>query len=58
MTSDSRSLTGGQDRSQLDDLVRVRPDAVNIAKADFDSLLGRDIDAGVRATGVSEALSH
>ena len=38
---------GGIDPQLGDDLVRgMRPDAMNIAKADFDSLLGRDIDAG------------
>jgi hypothetical protein len=37
-----------------DDLVRdVRPDAVDIAKADFDSLLGRDINAGDTCHSVS-----
>ena len=34
----------------------VRPDSMDIAKADFDSLLGRDIDAGDACHGVfSEA---
>src|ERR1700753_2522681 len=38
---------GRIDAQLADDLVGgVRPDSMDIAKADFDSLLGRDIDAG------------
>ena len=44
--------TGRIDAQLADDLVGgVRPDSMDVAKADFDSLLGRDIDAGDACQG-------